>query len=154
MGIHHDHAASLASPDLAVAYDRQPVVRPSNPGAFHLVNLVIHVLNTLLLFYVLNQMTGAVYCSAFVAALFGLHPLHVEPVAWIADRKDLLSAFFWMTTLWMYLRYVRKPRLGNAYWYLCLFVCSLMAKSMSVTLPLILLVLDYWPLNRFVERKA
>ncbi len=124
-----------------------------DPGAFHLVNLVIHVLNTLLLFYVLHRMTGAVYCSAFVAALFGVHPLHVEPVAWVADRKDLLNAFFWMTTLWMYLRYVRKPRLSNALFVFVSFVCSLMAKSMSVTLPLILLVLDYWPLNRFVGEK-
>ena len=124
-----------------------------DPGAFHLVNLVIHVLNTLLLFYVLNRMTGAIYCSAFVAALFGLHPLHVEPVAWVADRKDLLNAFFWMTTLWMYLRYLRKPRLSNALLVFVSFVCSLMAKSMSVTLPLILLVIDYWPLNRFVGEK-
>ena len=119
-----------------------------DPGAFHFVNLVIHILNTLLLFYVLTQMTGAVYRSAFVAALFGLHPLHVEPVAWIADRKDLLSALFWMTTLWLYLRYVRKPKPRNAVLVFVSFLCSLMAKSMSVTLPFILLMLDYWPLKR------
>ena len=119
------------------------------PEAFHLVNLAIHVLTTLLVFYVLTRMTGSLYCSAFVAALFGLHPLHVEPVAWVADRKDLLNAFFWMTTLWLYLRYVRKPRPGNAALVFASFLCSLMAKSMSVTLPAILLVMDYWPLKRF-----
>jgi tetratricopeptide (TPR) repeat protein len=124
-----------------------------DPGAFHLVNLLIHVLNTLLLFYVLTRMTGAVYCSAFVAALFGLHPLHVEPVAWIADRKDLLNAFFWMTTLWFYFRYVQRPGVSNAVLVFVSFLCSLMTKSMSVTLPLILLVIDYWPLNRFAGHK-
>ena len=124
-----------------------------NPGAYHLVNLLIHLLSTLLLFFVLNRMTGAVYCSAFVAALFGLHPLHVEPVAWIADRKDLLSAFFWITTLWAYLKFVRKPGPGNAVLVLVSFICSLMSKSMSVTLPLVLLVMDFWPLKRFSFQK-
>ena len=125
-----------------------------DPGDFHLVSLLIHILNTILLFYVLNQMTGALYCSAFVAALFGLHPLHVEPVAWIADRKDVLSAFFWMVALWTYLRYIRKPGWRNIALVFVSFVCALMSKSMAVTLPLILLLLDYWPLNRIAGGKG
>ncbi|HTY63515.1 MAG TPA: tetratricopeptide repeat protein [Acidobacteriota bacterium] len=125
----------------------------TDPGAYHLVSLGFHVLSVLLLFYVLTEMTGAMYCSAFVAALFGLHPLHVEPVAWIADRKDVLNTFFWITTLWLYLRYVRKPRVGRFVLALVSFLCSLMTKSMSVTLPLMLLVLDYWPLRRIAFQK-
>jgi len=80
-----------------------------NPGAHHLTNLLIHISNMLLLLFILNRVTGAFFQSALVAALFALHPLHVEPVAWIADRKDLLSTFFWLVTMWTYARYVKNP---------------------------------------------
>ena len=80
-----------------------------NAGGYHLTNLILHILSTLLLFWLFNRMTGAIWKSAFVAALFALHPLHVESVAWIAERKDVLSAFFWMLTLCFYVYYTEKP---------------------------------------------
>ncbi|MGD0785160.1 MAG: tetratricopeptide repeat protein [Sedimentisphaerales bacterium] len=121
-------------------------------GGHHLTNVFFHILNTLILFYVLMRMTGAVWPSAFVAAAFALHPLHVESVAWIAERKDLLSTFFWLLTMWAYVRYVEKPKLK---WYLTaivLFILGLMSKPMLVTLPFVLLLLDYWPLQRKFSR--
>ena len=122
-------------------------------GGHHLTNVFFHILNTLILFYVLMRMTGAVWPSAFVAAAFALHPLHVESVAWIAERKDLLSTFFWLLTMWAYVRYTEKPKLK---WYLAaivLFILGLMSKPMLVTLPFILLLLDYWPLQRKFSRR-
>ena len=148
-----------------------------SPGWHHLVSLGFHVANTLLLFAVLRRMTGALWRSAMVAALFALHPLHVESVAWIAERKDVLSAFFFFLTLWAYVRYA-EFRIQNAecgmqkmevqiplsrntqhathpssprFWYwtaVVLFACGLMCKPMLVTLPFVLLLLDYWPLGR------
>ena len=120
-----------------------------NPGRHHLTSLLIHIVNTLLLFLVLNRMTGSLLRSAFVAALFALHPLHVESVAWIADRKDLLSTFFSMLAIWAYARYADRPGFSRYLIVLLFFVFALMSKSMAVTLPLVLLLLDYWPLNRF-----
>jgi tetratricopeptide (TPR) repeat protein len=125
-----------------------------NAGGHHLVNLLFHVANALLLFHILNRMTAAPLRSAFVAALFALHPLHVESVAWIAERKDVLSAFFWMLTLWAYVRYVetlnaQRSTLNRFYALtLVFFTLGLMAKPMLVTLPFVLLLLDYWPLGR------
>ena len=164
------------------------------PGGHHSTNLIFHVVNTLLLFLLLRQLTGALWRSAFVAALFAWHPLHVESVAWAAERKDVLSAFFWMLTLWAYARYAqsvtgsRRPGTGenpnaecrmpkqirnpntetpdqrcsnsdfgfltspvSRYYCLALlfFACGLMSKPMVVTLPFVLLLLDFWPLNRF-----
>ena len=132
-----------------------------NPGAHHLVNVLFHIANALLLFIVLNRMTEAPWRSAFVAALFALHPLHVESVAWVAERKDVLSAFFWMLTLWAYVKYVeqlnaqhpspltRRPSHQACYGLtLSFFALGLMAKPMLVTLPFVLLLLDYWPLQR------
>ena len=122
-----------------------------NPEGHHLTNLVLHTANTLLLFWVLKSMTGALWRSAFVAALFALHPLHVESVAWVAERKDVLSSLFWLLTTAAYLRYVRN---GGAKWYsvtLLLFALGLMAKPMLITLPFVLLLLDYWPLNRLTR---
>jgi len=119
-----------------------------NPKWHHLVNLLFHTANVLLLFWVLKDMTAAVWQSAFVAAAFALHPLHVESVACAAERKDVLSTMFWLLTMAAYLRYVRRH---NAAWYigtLVLFALGLMAKPMLVTLPFVLLLLDYWPLNR------
>lgn len=120
-----------------------------NAGAMHLENVLLHILNTLLLFTLIRKMTGSLWPSAFVAAVFALHPMHVESVAWITERKDVLSGLFCMLTLLTYAGYVRRP---SAYRYLAtlaLFAVGLMAKPMLVTLPFVLLLLDYWPLNRF-----
>lgn len=120
-----------------------------NPSRHHLTNLLFHVANTLLLFYLLQKMTGAVWRSAFVAAAFALHPLHVESVAWAAERKDVLSSLFWMLTILAYMRYTERPRTGRYLLVILVFALGLMAKPMLVTLPFVLLLLDYWPLKRF-----
>src|SRR5208282_703906 len=119
-----------------------------NAGGYHITNLILHIFNTLLLFWLFNRMTGAIWRSAFVAAFFALHPLHVESVAWIAERKDVLSAFFWMLTLCMYVYYTEKPVIKRYLLVVFCFVLALMSKPMVVTLPVILLLLDYWPLGR------
>jgi len=124
-----------------------------NPGGFHITNLILHILSALLLFALFNRMTGALWKSAFVAALFALHPLHVESVAWIGERKDVLSAFFFMLTLYLYVYYTEKPAVRRYLLVVSSFVLALMSKSMVVTLPVILILLDYWPLNRFESRK-
>jgi tetratricopeptide (TPR) repeat protein len=124
-----------------------------NPAGYHLTNLAFHIANTLLLFYVLHLMTGALWRSAFVAALFALHPLHVESVAWVSERKDVLSTFFWLLTMWFYVRYVKRSSFAS---YMPVFITlalGLMAKQMLVTLPFALLLLDFWPLNRFLNSK-
>ncbi len=118
------------------------------PGKQHGVNLLFHAVNTVFLFWILWRMTGAVWPSAAVAALFGLHPLHVESVAWVAERKDVLSTFFWLLTMWVYQRFVTSPGRGRYLLTLLAFALGLMAKPMLVTLPLVLLLLDYWPLGR------
>src|SRR4030043_466095 len=120
-----------------------------NAGGHHFTSLVFHIANSLLLFFVLKKMTNAIWQSAFVAALFALHPLHVESVAWIAERKDVLSTFFWILTMWAYLRYVEHPSSVRYVLMLLFFALGLMAKPMLVTLPFVLLLLDYWPLGRF-----
>ena len=151
-------------------------------GGHHLVSLGLHVANTLLLFVVLRRMTGALWRSALVAALFALHPLHVESVAWIAERKDVLSGLFFMLTLWAYSRYAEQSVVSSQwsvassqapktpatddgqrttdygprntqhailYYLLCLcfYGLGLMSKPMVMTLPFVLLLLDYWPLR-------
>ena len=121
-------------------------------GGYHVTNLILHLLSTLLLFWLMHRMTGAVWPSAFVAALFALHPLHVESVAWIAERKDVLSAFFWMLTLCLYVYYTEKPGLKRYLPVLLSFACGLMSKSMLVTLPVIMVLLDYWPLGRIRQQ--
>ena len=115
----------------------------------HLTSVFLHIANTILLFLTLRWITGSVWRSAFVAGLFALHPLHVESVAWVAERKDVLSTFFWMLTVLAYVSYVRVPRIKNYLLVLAFFTLGLMAKPMLVTLPFILLLLDYWPLKRF-----
>ena len=123
-------------------------------GCHHLVNAAFHVANTLLLYRVLQRMTGAWKRCAIVAALFALHPLHVESVAWVAERKDVLSTFLFLLALWAYVRYVaevgtQKSRAGRFYLLtLLLFTLGLAAKPMLVTFPCVLLLLDFWPLNR------
>ena len=125
----------------------------ARPGAHHLVNVLFHLANAILLFLVLQRMTQARWRSAFVAALFALHPLHVESVAWIAERKDVLSTFFWMLTMGAYSLYARR---GGPVRYLLVFAslaAGLMAKSMLMTLPVILLLMDWWPLGRFEKSR-
>ncbi|MGD8995253.1 MAG: tetratricopeptide repeat protein [Syntrophobacterales bacterium] len=118
------------------------------PGMHHLTNLLFHLMNTALLLFVLRRMTGALWRSGFVAALFALHPLHVESVAWVAERKDLLSAFFWFLSIWAYARYTERPGLNRYLPVLLFFSLGLLAKPMVVTLPFVLLLLDFWPLGR------
>ncbi len=120
-----------------------------NAGRHHLVNVFFHIANTILLFLILNRMTRALWQSAFVAALFALHPLHVESVAWAAERKDVLSTLFWMLTMGAYAFYVEQPSTRRYLPTLLFFALGLMAKPMLVTLPFVLLLLDYWPLDRF-----
>jgi len=121
-----------------------------NPLGHHLHSVQLHLINVLLLFAVLRRMTWAFWRSAFVAAAFALHPLRVESIAWVSDRKDLLSTVFWMLTMLAYLRYVRRPRVGIYLVMMLFFVLGLLAKAMLVTLPFVLLLLDYWPLGRLV----
>ena len=132
------------------------------PAGPHLTNVILHAANTVLLFLWLRRLTGAYWRSALVAALFGLHPLHVESVAWVSERKDVLSAFFFLLTLWAYVRYARKIEsrkqkaetgrlfLSSGHYWLSLFffALGLMSKPMLVTLPFVLLLLDWWPLGR------
>jgi Flp pilus assembly protein TadD len=119
-----------------------------NAGGHHVTNVLLHLANTLLLFLVLERMTRARWASSFVAALFALHPLHVESVAWVAERKDVLSAFFWMLTLWTYVRYTGGRTLNRYLVALFSFALGLLSKAMLVTLPCVMLLLDYWPLGR------
>jgi len=125
-----------------------------NAGGYHVTNLILHILSTLLLFWLFYRMTGAIWRSAFVAALFALHPLHVESVAWVSERKDVLSAFFWMLTLCLYVYYTEKPVIKRYLPVVFSFVLALMSKPMVVTLPVIMILLDYWPLGRLSSRKT
>lgn len=119
-----------------------------NPSGHHWTSLEFHIANTLLLFLILRWMTGTLWQSALVAALFALHPLHVESVAWIAERKDVLSTFFWMLTIGAYIRYVKHPALNRYVLVIFVFILGLMSKPMLVTLPFALFLLDFWPLGR------
>ena len=120
-----------------------------NPRWHHLTSVALHALNAVLLFLLLARMTHAPWRSAFVAALFALHPLHVESVAWVAERKDVLSTLFFLLTLLVYARYVERPGPARYVPVFCLYALGLMAKPMLVTLPCVLLLLDYWPLGRY-----
>lgn len=118
-------------------------------GGFHMHNVILHMLATVLLFLAMRSLTGAIWRSALVAALFGLHPLRVESVAWIAERKDVLSGVFMMGTLWAYAAYARRPASWERMGIVCvIFALGLLAKPMLVTLPVVLLLLDVWPLKR------
>jgi tetratricopeptide (TPR) repeat protein len=117
-------------------------------GGFHWTNVLLHGLSTVLLFLVLGRMTGALWRSAFVAGVFALHPLHVESVAWVAERKDVLSGFFWMVSLGAYAWYAARPNPWRYGLLTAAFLLGLMAKPMIVTLPFVLLLLDVWPLRR------
>ncbi len=127
----------------------------SNPAGHHATSVLFHLANSLLLFLLLRRMTGALWRSAFVAGLFALHPLRLESVVWVAERKDVLSAFFGLLATWTYVRYTEnlKSQISNFKFFyaaaLLLFALALMAKPMLVTLPFLLLLLDFWPLARF-----
>ena len=122
-----------------------------NAGGHHLTSVGFHILNTILLLVWLNTMTGEFWKSSFVAAVFALHPLHVESVAWIAERKDVLSTFFCFLALLYYTHYCQKKNRQQYLFSLFFFICALMAKPMVVTLPFVFLILDYWPFKRFPE---
>ena len=123
-----------------------------NPAGHHATNLVLHIANTLLLFLLFRSLTSETWRSAWVAALFAVHPAHVESVAWVAERKDLLCAGFWLATTWAYVSWVRRRGGGRYLLVLLFFAAGLMSKPMIVSLPLVLLLLDYWPLGRFRAR--
>ena len=142
-----------------------------NPAGHHFTNVLFHIANTVLLFLFLSRTTGTTWRSGFVAALFACHPLHVESVAWVAERKDVLSTFFWLLTLLAYARHVTSEKwqvvqtvgtsspvtchLSPSYFLaLFFFACGLMSKPMVVTLPFVMLLLDFWPLNRFSLNSA
>lgn len=119
-----------------------------DPGRHHLVNLIIHLLNVILLFWALLSMTSSLFKSGMTAALFAVHPLHVESVAWVAERKDVLCTAFWFLTILAYIFYTRRPGAGRYLPVMFAYALALMSKPMPVTLPFVLLLLDYWPLGR------
>lgn len=118
------------------------------PAGHHLMNLALHVVNTVMLFLLFQRITGTLLRSAMVAALFALHPLHVESVAWVSERKDVLSTLFWMLSLYFYSHYTEQHKIMPYLLSLASYTLGLMAKPMLVTLPLVMLLLDYWPLSR------
>jgi Tfp pilus assembly protein PilF len=120
-----------------------------NPAVYHTTNVLFHAANSVLLFLLLKRMTGALWKSAVVAALFACHPVHVESVAWITERKDVLSTFFWFLAMLAYVNYSAKGGAGRYSFVLIFFALGLMAKPMLVTLPFVLLLVDWWPLGRF-----
>jgi tetratricopeptide (TPR) repeat protein len=144
----HPHA-SLWVPLTWLSFMTDVSLFGMNPGAMHAVNLAWHTASTALLFLTLRRMTRHLWASAFVAALFGLHPLNVESVAWIAERKNVLSAFFWFASIAAYARYAEKPRPLPYLAALAGAALALVAKPMAVTLPCTLLLLDFWPLARW-----
>ena len=125
-----------------------------DPAGHHFTNVLFHTIAVVLLFLVLQQMTGSLSRSAFVAALFAIHPLHVESVAWVSERKDVLSAIFFMLILSAYTPYVRAPSVKSYLLLVLLFALGLMSKAMLVTVPFVLLLLDYWPLGRITHLRV
>ena len=119
-----------------------------DPGGYHLTNLILHVANTILLFLFLKQITLTHWRSFFVSAFFAVHPMHIESVAWITERKDVLYGLFWILTLMAYNVYVKKPNILTYLLVFFLFSLGLMSKPMMVTLPFVLLLIDFWPLHR------
>lgn len=119
-------------------------------GGYHWTNVTIHIFNTILLFFLFKNITGTIWRSAFIAALFAVHPMNVESVAWIAERKNVLSTFFWMLTMLFYVWYIKQPNWKRYVSMLISFALGLMSKPMLITLPFVLLLMDYWPLDRMV----
>lgn len=124
------------------------------PGWHHFVNVLLHGVAAVLLFVALRRLSGSLWASAFVAAIFAIHPLRVESVAWISERKDVLSGAFFMLTIWAYAGYVRAPSVARYLTMSILLACGLMSKPMLVTTPVVLLLLDYWPLDRLRARST
>jgi hypothetical protein len=120
-----------------------------NSKGYLLTNLFFHTANSLLLFLILFRITGAIWQCAFVAAMFAFHPLNVESVAWVTQRKNVLSTLFWLLAMWVYINYVAKPTVMRYGLIFLFFTLGLMSKPMLVTLPFVLLLLDYWPLRRW-----
>jgi tetratricopeptide (TPR) repeat protein len=143
----HEHAGNW-HPLTTISHMLDYQIFKLDAGGHHLTNVCLHTVAVLLLFFLLRQMTGSMWRSAFVAAVFAIHPLRVESVAWVAERKDVLSAVFFMLTLGAYVRYARKPTLRRYLLMAVLLVCGLFSKPMLVTVPFVLLLLDYWPLGR------
>ena len=139
-------------PAVWLSYMLDYQVNGLDPQVFHLTNVALHVANTLLLFGILLSLTGLPWRSAFVAALFAIHPLHVESVAWVAERKDVLSTLFWLLTIWAYVRYVRGQNTARYIVVIAVFALGLMAKPMLVSLPIVLLLMDFWPLRRMAGK--
>lgn len=131
---------------LSLALDHQ--LYGLRPYGYHATSLLLHLANGVLVLLVLHRLTGALWRSAAVAALFALHPQHVESVAWVSERKDVLSAFFWLLTMAAYARYVQVPTVRGYLVVVLAFVLALLSKPMAITLPFVLLLLDYWPLRR------
>ena len=136
-----------------ISYQVDVALGGLDPRGFHRTSLLLHVANVLLLFLALRGLTGSVWRSGLVAALFAVHPLQVQPVAWIASRKDVLSALFWMLGLLAYAAYVKRPRATRYALMMVAMVLGLMAKPVVMTFPLVLLLLDFWPTERFQETR-
>jgi Tfp pilus assembly protein PilF len=126
----------------------------TNAAGYHWTSVFLHLLGGLLLFAALNRITASLWRSGLVAGLFLVHPLHVESVAWVAERKDVLSGLFWMMGLWCYARYVERPGLIRYLWVVLAFTSGLLSKPMVVTFPFVLLLLDWWPLGRMKDGKT
>ena len=125
-----------------------------NPLGHHLVSLALHIVNALLLFWILVSLTGSTWASAFVAAMFALHPLQVESVAWAAERKTVMSGLFWFLTIAVYIWYAKKPGIGRYIVVFAIYALCIMTKPVVVTVPLTLLLLDYWPLERLNSKHS
>jgi protein O-mannosyl-transferase len=146
-----EYYAGFWAPVLWMSYMLEIELFGLDPGVMHLTNVILHALNAVLIFVILHQTTGAFWRSAMAAALFSLHPLRVESVAWIVERKDVLSLFFGLSSILMYTVYVRTRRIHCYVLCVLSFALGLMSKSMLVTLPCVLLLIDYWPLGRWVH---
>src|SRR6266571_2232870 len=143
----HSHA-SLWHPLTTLSHMTDCQIYGLKAGGHHFTNVVLHNIGAVLLFLVFRGMTGCIWRSAFIAAIFAIHPMRVESVAWIAERKDVLSGVFFMLTLGAYLHYTRAPSLSRYVTMAIFLACGLMAKATLVTVPFVLLLLDYWPLQR------
>jgi protein O-mannosyl-transferase len=137
---------------LSLMLDRELYWR--NAGGYHWTNVILHLLGGLILFLALSRMTASLWRSGLVAALFLIHPLHVESVAWVAERKDVLSGLFWTLGIWCYARYAERPGIVRYLWVILSFACGVLSKPMVVTFPFVLLLLDRWPLGRAVGGRA
>ena len=122
------------------------------PGGMHLTNVILHIVNSIIVFFLFKRIIGNVWGSAFIAIIFAIHPQRVESVAWITERKDVLMGLFWLLTIWTYLRYVTTPRLRRFVSVILFYFLALTCKTMPVTLPCVLLLLDFWPLQRFSRK--